>query len=287
MPSSIRLIAIDIDGTLLDSNWQLPTANVEALVAASERGIEIVPATGRRFPFAREICAQLPVPWTLIASNGAVIKTDTGHTLAHQNLPTDTALEILAAAGNARDTALLLFDAEGPGEIITENASTSHAPLAKYFERNSHLLLEVARLEDALHTNPLQVMFAGPVEPMRALWSTLEAAECRPRVNIARTEYIDRDLTMVDVLAAGCHKGAALEQLCEIRGFEPSQVMAIGDNFNDLEMLEFAGTPVLMGNSDPKIRRDGWHITGTNDEAGVAQAIDKFVLSEQAGSPKG
>lgn len=283
MPTSIRLVAVDIDGTLLDNRWELPAANVEAIKAASERGVEIVLATGRRFPFAREVCDRLPVPWTLIASNGAVIKTRTGETLAHRNLPASAAREVLAAAGSHRASGLLLFDTEGRGEIVTENAAPRHPPLARYFERNRDRLLEVPRLENSLDSDPLQVMFAGPVEPMRALWRKLEKAGCRPRINIARTEYLDRDLTMVDVLAAGCDKGAALRQLCELRGLEPSQVMAIGDNFNDLEMLRFAGTPVLMGNSSPDIRQDGWHVTATNDEAGVAQAFDRFVLDGRPG----
>ena len=285
-PSSIRLIAIDIDGTLLDSRWELPPANLNAIVAAAERGIEIVLASGRRFPFARRVCRQLPVRWTLIASNGAVVKTDEGETLAHRSLPAAVARAVLAAAGAERSGAMLLFDCEGPGEIVTENASPEHAPVAGYFERNREYLQEVGRLEDALdddQRDPLQVMFAGAVKPMRMLWQRLERAPCRDRFNIARTEYPDRDLTMLDILDAACTKGAALAQLTARRGLQPANVMAIGDNWNDVEMLEFAGTPVLMGNSNPQVRRDGWRLTASNDEAGVAQAIRRIALGEETG----
>jgi hydroxymethylpyrimidine pyrophosphatase-like HAD family hydrolase len=83
---------------------------------------------------------------------------------------------------------------------------------------------------------------------------------------------------MVDIVRAGCSKGSALRAWSQHRGFASIEVMAMGDNLNDLQMLEFAGTPVLMGNALEELKVRGWAVTATNDEAGVARAIEKYIL---------
>ncbi len=250
MSPRIRLLAIDIDGTLLDSRWEVSEANRKAIVAASERGVEIVLVTGRRFTFARPIAERLPVPWTLISSGGAVLKTRQGKTLYRKLLPVTVAREVLEAAGPHRRAALLIFDKEEQGQIVTENHNPWHAPVNGYLDRSRKYLLEVPWLEDALDAeDPIQVLFAGPVKLLREIFALLEKAPCRPQVHLARTEYPERDFAMLDVLDAACNKGAVLAAWSSEHGIAAEEVMAIGDNWNDLEMLEFAGLPVLMGNS--------------------------------------
>jgi len=97
---------------------------------------------------------------------------------------------------------------------------------------------------------------------------------------VALTEYEFRDFSLVDVMQAGCSKGTALADWARTRGYAPSEVMAVGDNLNDIEMLEFAGTPVVMGNGIPDLHARGWAVTGTNDEAGVARAVETFILGK-------
>ena len=92
------------------------------------------------------------------------------------------------------------------------------------------------------------------------------------------TEYTHRDFSLVDVTSLEATKGRALAWRAAELGLTPGEVMAIGDNFNDLQMLEFAGHPVVMGNAVEGLRSRGWHVTGHQDEAGVAQAIDRLVL---------
>ena len=87
---------------------------------------------------------------------------------------------------------------------------------------------------------------------------------------------------MIDVLTPACSKGAALAEWASVRGFAREEVMAIGDNHNDLEMLSFAGVPVVMGNGVPELKTFGWHETSSNDENGVAEAIERFALLEAA-----
>jgi hydroxymethylpyrimidine pyrophosphatase-like HAD family hydrolase len=97
------------------------------------------------------------------------------------------------------------------------------------------------------------------------------------RITVLRTEYPNRDLSMIDVLNAGCSKGHALERWAAHRGFGREQVMAIGDNHNDVEMLEFAGHPVIMGNACEELRGRGWNLTLGNDQCGVAAAVAQVV----------
>jgi hydroxymethylpyrimidine pyrophosphatase-like HAD family hydrolase len=96
------------------------------------------------------------------------------------------------------------------------------------------------------------------------------------------TEYEHRDFTLVDVTSPDATKGHALAWRAEQLGLTRSEVMAIGDNFNDLEMLEFAGTPVVMSNAVDGLKTRGWHETGHQNDAGVAQAIRRFLGSRRA-----
>lgn len=100
----------------------------------------------------------------------------------------------------------------------------------------------------------------------------------------AVTEYADRDFSLVDVLAPGCTKGAALAEWARRQAYARDEVMALGDNLNDVEMLGTAGVPVVVGNAVPALLERGWPVTATNDEAGVAHAIERYVLERQAPS---
>lgn len=274
----IRLIAIDIDGTLLDRQARVPEANVRAVAEATARGIEVALVTGRRFDFARPVIDQLPAPVTLVVNNGALIKDAAGTTLLRHLLPRDVGRAVLAATVAARDTTALLFDRPAAGQIVVERLDTSYTRWQRYLERFRDVVIEVTPLEAALEEeDPLQIMFTGPVEPMRAIRSIL-LASTGTRCSIALTEYEANDFSLVDVIRCDCSKGSAVRELAAMRGLSRDEVMAMGDNYNDLEMLTFAGTPVVMGNAVSDLKARGWHVTATNDEAGVAAAIARFAL---------
>lgn len=280
MKKPIRLLAIDIDGTLLDSRFQLSPANRDAIVAAHNTGVEVMLVTGRRYSVALPVAAQLPVPVTLITSNGAVVKSSTGDTLDRFLLPRKQALQVLSAARPFRQNTALFFDREGVGQVVTEDLDRTHPPLERYMGLHWKTLRQVQHLEDALVEDPIQVLFIGPAAVMRILYDTLLDSSCRTSVSIARTEYVDRDLSLVDALALGCNKGTALARYAHRRGILPQEIMAIGDNWNDVEMLEFSGLPVLMGNSSPELRERGWPVTAGKDEDGVAQAVRDYLLAD-------
>jgi len=273
----IRLIALDIDGTLLDSEGRIPEANRDAVARAIDAGVEVALATGRRYDFARPIFESLPGPLTLIVSNGAIVKTREGDTLMRSLLPRDIAKSVLTRVPEHRDSAAVVFDRVREGQVVFEAIDWEHPRHARFYSANRPFLSEVRPLERCLTEDPIQVMFSGGCIPMRALFEQLRSGA--DEFSVALTEYEHRDFSLVDVVRAGCSKGSALREWSERRGFGRSEVMAMGDNLNDLQMLEFAGTPVLMGNALAELKARGWAVSGANDEAGVAQAIHRFVLN--------
>lgn len=277
----IRLLALDIDGTILDSEGRIPAANRDAIAGAIDAGVEVALATGRRYDFARSIFDRLPSPLTLILSNGAIVKTREGETLMRSLLPRDTARAVLADVPEHRASAAVVFDRPRTGQVVFEVIDWEHPRHHRFFAANRPFLSEIVPLEDCLTEDPIQVMFSGGCVEMRGLFERLQSAASD--FSVALTEYEHRDFSMVDVVRAGCSKGSALRAWSQHRGVAQTEVMAMGDNLNDLQMLEFAGTAVLMGNALPELKARGWPVTGTNDEAGVARAIDRYIL----GPPKG
>ena len=130
-------------------------------------------------------------------------------------------------------------------------------------------------------TDPVQAMFCGPIARMRKALAALESSEIRERFTILRTEYPERDLSIVDVLNRDCSKGHALERWANHRGIAREQVMAVGDNYNDIEMLAFAGRPFIMGNASDELKSRGWPITLANDQNGVAAAVEQVLGKER------
>lgn len=275
----IRLIALDVDGTLLDSQWQVPEANRQAIAEATACGIEVALVTGRRFDFARPVFEMLPPPLTLIVNNGAIVKSREGETLVAHLLPREIARTILAATRAFRDTAAVVFDRPRDEQVIFEHINWEDRRRSGYARRNREYVAEKAPLEDCLTEDPIQLMFHGPFATMRALLEVLRALPMAGEFAISVTEYESRDFAMVDVVRAGCSKGSAVREWAARTNVTRDEVMAIGDNLNDREMLEFAGCPVVMGNAVEELRAFGWPLTATNDEAGVAAAIRTYALA--------
>ena len=273
---SIRLIGIDIDGTLLDSRGQMPDANRDAIREAVAAGIHVALVTGRSYPFARPIADPLPAAVTLIVSNGAIERDVDGRTLARRLLDRAVARTVLHATSRFRDAAALIFDRDEERQVVFETMDWEQPNRKGYWSRNQSLIDRCVPLELALTEDPIQVMFNGPVQPMRVLAGILDHAAREYAVSL--TEYEHRDFSLIDITSPLATKGRALAWRAEQMGLTPDEVMAVGDNFNDLEMLMFAGVPVVMANAVAELKTRGWHVTGNQDDAGLAQAIHRFAL---------
>lgn len=274
MLPNIRLLATDIDGTLLNPQFQISEGDLNALRRAHAAGIEIVLVTGRRHSFALPIARQLGFDLWLISSNGAVTRSLSGETFHRDMMPAETCRRLCGAMQEFRGNTVLTFDQETKGAIVLERLDELGASIRRWIEKNMEFIEVVVPIEKALISNPVQTMFCGTMVRMNQALRALEQAGMDGLVTVLRTEYPERDLSMIDVLNAGCSKGHALERWATYRGYRREEVMAVGDNHNDVEMLEFAGLPVIMGNACEELRARGWQVTRGNHECGVAAAVE-------------
>ena len=278
----VRLIALDIDGTLLDSRWKLPGANRAAIQEATRRGIEVALVTGRRYDFALPVAQDLGCPITMIVNNGGLIRSNDGQTRMKRLLATDVARTVLELGRPWRRGAAVIFDRPRENQLILERLDQDDSIRYAYYSRNLQYIGIVSPIESCLNEPPLQVMFSGTVAEMDAIEQLLMNSTLASELKLASTKYAAKDFAMLDVLPPGCTKGAALAEWAALQGLQREEILAVGDNHNDLEMLEFAGIPVVMGNSVPELKSYGWHETDSNDENGVAAAIERFALREAA-----
>jgi len=273
----IRLLAADIDGTLLNPQFQISEVDMAALRRAHREGVEIVLATGRRHMFALSIAQQLGFDLWLISSNGAVTRSLSGETFHRDLLPAETCRKLCAAMREFRGNTVLTFDIESKGAVVLEHMRDLNESIQRWLEKNLEYIDFVIPLEKSLITDPVQAMFCGKIDRMQQARAALAGSGLAKEITVLRTEYPIRDLSIVDVLNHGCSKGHALERWADYRGIRREEVMAIGDNYNDIEMLAFAGLPFIMGNASEELRGKGWAVTLTNDQSGVAAAIEQVL----------
>jgi hydroxymethylpyrimidine pyrophosphatase-like HAD family hydrolase len=294
MKPRIRMVALDLDGTLLNSQKLISSEDIQALQEVFDQGVEIVPVTGRNFSFALPIAEMLPFKVPLVASNGAVIRNREGETFLRRLLLVATARRILQITAEFRPYTVVIYDQPGAGHLriqaAPEGRSSGQAPWpagsvadSLWLQRNRALVQRFDSLEQALDGDPLEVVFIGPMAVMcevgKRLASELDSRQSSGRsFRWLRTEYPERDLSIVDVIHSDCSKGRALEHWSRWRKIPAAEIMAIGDNYNDLEMLRFAGWPVVMGNAGESLKQQGWAVTLDCDSSGVAYALRKYIL---------
>jgi Cof subfamily protein (haloacid dehalogenase superfamily) len=273
----VRLIALDIDGTLLDSNFQISRANQSALLRARAKGIEIVLVTGRRHMFAMPVANSLGFDLCLISSNGAMTRKTSGELFHFDLLPAASAAKLIRHMDEFREHAVVTFDRETKGALVIETPLKLNQAISRWMEKNAMYIEELSPLEDSLVTDPIQMMYCGTVSRMAEAQKHLATAGMEDEITQLKTEYQHRDLCIIDVLNAGCSKGHALERWVAHRGLSRNEVMAIGDNHNDVAMLDFAGFPVIMGNACEELKQNGWTLTLSNDQDGVATALEQVL----------
>ena len=356
--TAIRMIAVDLDGTLLGEDGKVSPRNLAALHAAEAAGIEIVVATGRRHSYAMRVLLLLGLApaSALVSSNGTVTRTLGSATVATEliaraHLSNATVLWLLGHIPDYRNSLVLTFDRVGPdgedtrGALVVEHLDELHTSIGKWMASNAPYIDLVNPIEAALTADadaPIQMMLCGTVARMaraeahlRELGAPPAEPGARPspghdalqspphqtsnissessnqtpgapsmtaspswvgsnhlpnpspnhnidhKITLHRTEYPIRDLSILDILPAGCSKGAALLSLAATRQIDPTQILAIGDNWNDISMLEIAGAAVLMANAPEDLkslaRQRGWQIGPSNSADGVAEAIESAL----------
>ena len=304
-PVAIKLIAIDMDGTLLGSDGRVSARNAAALHAAEVAGVEIVVATGRRHCYAMHILRELKLRDSnaLVSSNGTVIRTIGSELVHRSHMPVETARWLCEHVKEFRRTLVMTFDTVGSdgedqrGALVVEDLEELHASISRWMQVNAPYIAQVRPLEDALNGDaPIQMMLCGTIARMREAEARMaehprvtpvgaeEGADAE--VTLHRTEYPERDLCILDMLPAGCSKASALAYLAEARGISMQEVLAIGDNWNDVPMLEEAGRAVVMSNAPEDVKElarvRGWVVGASNDEDGVAVAIEEVLAATES-----
>lgn len=285
----IKLLALDLDGTFLNSTGKISVQNKIAVEKAEEAGVLVTIATGRRFRDALPVALEAGFNAPVISHNGALLKyAATLETVAFSLLEPNTVGEVLRVGKEFGGDALLSADPHGKGILYYDTVSATNVPLQKYLAWSKSLhgdesetsVLKVENLENIIgQIETVHVSYSGQCEPMREMLQILQN-ELGDSVNILATVYTRLDFTLLDVLPPDASKGFGVEKLAALNDLTPENVMVIGDNFNDLEMLEYAGTPVIMGNAAAELRERGdFHVTLSNNENGVAAAIERFILN--------
>jgi hypothetical protein len=285
MHPPVRLVAIDMDGTLLPTpSTQVTERNGRALRAAQEAGITVVIATGRRVAYAAPLLDGLGLraDMPLITSNGAVTRTLGGELIDRCHLKARIARGLCGVL-RPFGCVVFTFDRPGRGELVLEDLEQAQGRIALWVEANRNAIEVVKPLENAFEDgdDPIQGMAAGGIRKMREAEAALKISQWAAECGSVRTEYPARDLAILDLLPPGVTKGWALERLAARLGVDRRETMAIGDNWNDVDMLEWAGQPFMMGNAAAELRTmakmRGWKQAPTNDRDGVAAVLEAAV----------
>ena len=282
----IRLLALDIDGTLLNSQKEVSPRNLAAIEAALAKGVRMALITGRRYPAARRIADLLPGDPVLVLHNGGLV-IEKSRAIRVNPLAREAAALVVRFGKAQGADPVVHFGHRGEGLLYVENASPSHTLLAYYLSRSHPDVRVVENLERALAAvteDPLQVMFGGSMNEMKQLADAI--ATTGFEVEALRTVYPKDDLSLIDVVAPGVDKAEALQFLCDRFDVDIKESLAIGDNWNDRQMLLRAGLGCVMANADPDLRSLGLLEVPGNDEDGVAFAIERFILGGTGGAER-
>ncbi len=273
----VRLIATDLDGTFVNDQKQLLAENIQAFTKCAERGIRIVPATGRSILGIPEEIRKLPgVRYAILINGAAVVDLETEEVISTCHMSAETAMKIMELARDSEDDIMCDAFVDGIGYAREECYNN-----VEHYVSTSALAELVHKTRRPVADNIEYVRNCGAdVEKINMFFMNPEArARMRERLaeipEIVVSSSISNNL---EINAVGADKGSALLRLAEHLGIPREETMAFGDGENDIAMIRAAGFGVAMENGEENVKAVADHITVTNNEAGVAVAIRQFVL---------
>lgn len=267
---AIRLVAMDLDDTLLRDDWTISPRVVKAIQKAREQGVKMTIATGRMPISARPYVEQLGVDIPVITYHGAMVQQAlSGEILFRRVIPSSLAAEIV------RDVSQRGFYVQVylKDRVVTTQLNRQSQEYIKI----SSVCIEEADLSILLSQEPEgveKILLIGKETELDQLAPVL--GECYgKKVHVTKSKPI-----FLEMIDRKVNKGVALAALAEKLGIAQKDVMAIGDSFNDLEMIKYAGLGVAMGNARREIKEQANAVTASNEEDGVAEAIEQYILKE-------
>lgn len=268
-----KLIVSDMDGTLLGDNHKITEENKIALSKALDKGIKIVPASGRIYNSAKEHFDFLDINIPLIACNGAIIKeTKTNKLIYKNNIPNDICLKIIDIFEKNK----IYYQLYSENTMMCKNLGKEDQKKTKerlknFFNDDINVYFGDDLKEEAAKHKILKIIAIDDhdMDKLKRVKKDLEAVE---DIETTSSWYNN-----VEIMHKGVNKGEALKALLKYIKIDKEEVIAFGDNYNDLPMLELAGMGVVMENADEKVKEKGDYITSKNTESGVAKAIYKLL----------
>jgi Cof subfamily protein (haloacid dehalogenase superfamily) len=264
---------VDLDGTLLNSDWEISPRTERAIRAASARGVYVILATGRMYASTLRYALRLDLRLPVITYNGALVKdVATGEVIYQRMLPKEYAREVLALVKELSYPVNLYFN-HGEDRLYVDRVS---AAVRRYSRQSSVPFFEVPDLMALLDRDPIKLVVIKEEEALDAL-----IEESRRRWGEAI--YVTKsEPTYLEFLHPEATKGRGLAAVARYFGVPREEIMAIGDSFNDLEMFKYAGFSVAMGNAREVVRRAADYVAPPCQEDGVAQVLERFVLDQEA-----
>lgn len=270
MTVSIKLVAIDLDGTLLRSDRTISKENKQAILAAKEAGVKVVLTTGRPLKatehYLEECQLMEPGDYCITYNGGLIQKTDTGEVLRKTIMSHDDVLEVHQLLEKLN----LPMSAVGMDSIY----ETPHPEGKPSLYREIQPLLDIK--EDV---EPNDIPDIAKVVSSRSVEEIDGAISNIPSHFYDKYTIVKSQPTLVEFMTKGVHKANGLRMMSELLDITQDEMMAIGDMENDATMIEYAGMGVAMGNADERIKELSQYVTKSNDDHGVAHAITKFVLN--------
>lgn len=280
MNRTIRMVALDLDGTLLNSRKELTEYTKDILRRTVEKGIIVLPSTGRPYSALPEELKHFPGMKYAVTANGArVLDLEEKKVLYEDLLPLDLSEKVLKIL--KKYDAIHEFFVEGVGYTSVDSLETAYeyfdsSHMAEYYMKTRYSVKDVEARMKEIHapTDKLQGIFKSIEERAMAI----EEIEKLPGVTVT-TAFRNN----IEINKAGADKGVGLLKLGELLGILPEEIMVCGDGMNDMSMMQRAGLAVAMDNSAPQVKEIADYVTGNNDEDGAAKAIEELLLGEQEG----
>lgn len=267
-PDPIRLIAIDLDGTLLDPDHRMSARNAQAIRAAVAQGVQVVIATGKTQNSAYEILAELGLKTPGVYVQGLNVY-DPDWNLIHEQTLSPDVVDVLAELADAEKLTIVAYNRS---RILVRERDFHTDRLLRYGETDIHAVGSLKGIGVPIN----KAMYIGKPAVIRPLRGRLTPI-LTGRAMLVQSVSNEIEET-IEILPFNTSKGHGLMWLLNHMGVDPKHVMALGDGENDVEMLQFVGWGVAMANANPHLKAVANALTASNTEDGVAQAIERYVL---------
>jgi Cof subfamily protein (haloacid dehalogenase superfamily) len=269
-----KLIVTDMDGTLLNRDQEMTPKNREAIDFAIENGVRVALASGRMYDSAKQHIEYLNMDIPIIACNGSLIKSSNG-TLIYSN-KIDTGLCLKAV--EVLEKYNVYYQCQHEDLLFckdSDNKDSIYYKINEFMKTQTKVVIEDDLKDSILNNDILKftIIEENNTSILPVIKEELETIE-----GLKITSSWENN---IEIMSEGVDKGQAIKMLCEHLNIDKSEIMAFGDNYNDIEMLEYAGLGVAMGNSNDDIKDIADYVTDTNEESGFANAIFKFMDTDE------